>query len=445
MQVSVESTSSIERELTITVPAARIEDDVNTRLKEAAGNVRLDGFRPGKVPFKVVKRRYGQGIRQEVLGEVIQNTFYEAVTQEKLKPAGGPEIEPKSDKEGEDFQYVARFEVYPEIELVDYSPAEITKQTAEVTDADVDNMVESLQKQQSNWTETDAAVADGDQVNIDFKGFVDGEAFDGGEAQGHDQVIGSNTMIPGFEEGIIGMKAGEEKDINVTFPEDYNSEALAGKDAVFNIKVNKVSNPDLPELNAELFAQFGVKVETVEEFKAEIRKNMEREVKQQIKVKTKGQAFDALVELNDIEIPKALIDGEVDRLREQAVQQFGQGLELDPKTLPAELFADQAKKRVATGLLVTAVIESNEIKVDDERVQEFIAEMAASYEDPNEFINYYNSNEEQLQQVEAVVLEDQAMELLLSQAKVSEEQVSYEEAVKPAQQPEPEDETEAEA
>ncbi len=445
MQVSVESTSSVERQLTITVPAARIEDDVNTRIKEAAGNVRIDGFRPGKVPLSEVKRRYGKSIRQEVLGDVIQKTFYEAVTQEKLKPAGGPEIEPKNDKKGEDFEYVARFEVYPEITLADYSAAAIVRETAEVTDADVEKMVETLQKQNAAWTETDAAAADGDQVNIDFKGFLDGEAFEGGEAAGHDQVLGSNTMIPGFEEGIVGMKAGEEKDVNVTFPEEYNAENLAGKEVVFTIKVNKVSNPDLPELNAELFEKFGVKCETVEEFKTEIRKNMDREVKQTLKVKTKGKAFDELVKLNDIEVPKALIDGEIDRLREQAVQQFGNGMNIDPKTLPADMFKGQAKKRVATGLLVTAVIEQNEIKVDDERVQAFIAEMASSYEDPSEFINYYNSNEEQLQQVEAVVLEDQAMEFLLDLATVSEESVSYEEAIKPApQQMFDEEESEAE-
>lgn len=442
MQVSVETTSPLERQLTITVPAARIEDDVNSRVKQTANTARLDGFRPGKVPLKVVKRRYGKGIRQEVLGEVIQNTFYEAVTQEKLKPAGGPQIEPKVDEEGQDFQYTATFEVYPEIELADYSSVELVRQAAEVTDADVDNMVETLLKQNADWTETDAAAEDGDQVNIDFKGFKDGEAFEGGEASGHDQVLGSKTMIPGFEEGIVGMKAGEEKDVTVTFPEDYQAEHLAGQEVVFKIKVNKVSKASLPELNAELFEKFGVKVDTAEAFKAEIRKNMEREVKQSLKVKTKGKAFDALVALNNIEVPKALIDGEIDRLREQAVQQFGNGMNIDPKTLPADIFADQAKKRVSTGLLVTQVIEANELKVDGERVQAFIAEMASSYEDPQEFINFYNSNQEQLQQVEAVVLEDQVLDLLLDQAKVTDETVSYEDAIKPAEQPEVADEAE---
>lgn len=444
MQVSVETTSPIERQLTITVPAARIEDDVNSRVKQAASTVRLDGFRPGKVPLKVVKRRYGPGIRQEVLGEVIQNTFYEAVTQEKLKPAGGPQIEPKNDKEGEDFEYVATFEVYPEIELADFSSVEVTTQTAEVTDADLDKMVDTLQKQHADWNETEEAAADGDQVNIDFKGFKDGEAFDGGEATGHDQVLGSNTMIPGFEEGIVGMKAGDEKEINVTFPADYQAEHLAGQDVVFNIKVNKVSKPALPELNKELFEKFGVKVETVDEFKAEIRKNMEREVKQTLKTKAKTKLFDELVKLNDIAVPQALVDGEIDRLREQAVQQFGNGMNIDPKTLPADIFQDQAVKRVATGLLVTEVIEANELKADDERVQAFIAEMASSYEDPQEFIDFYNSSKEQLQQVEAVVLEDQVMDHLLGLAKVTEEAVSYEDAIKPAE-PEAVEESEEES
>ncbi|OMH38784.1 trigger factor [Motiliproteus sp. MSK22-1] len=432
MQVSVETTSSLERQMTITVPAARIEDDVNSRLKQTARSARIDGFRPGKVPFKVIKRRYGKGAREEVLGEVIQHTFYEALTQEKLKPAGGPSIEAKNDNEGEDFQYVATFEVYPEIELADFSGVEVVKEASEVSEEDIAKMVEVLQKQHAEWNVVEKAAEDGDRVNLDFEGFKDGEAFEGGKSEGHDLVLGSSTMIPGFEDGIVGLKAGDEKELTLSFPEEYHAEHLAGQEVVFKIKINSVSSPELPELNAELFAKFGVNAETLDDFKAEIGKNMEREVKQALKGKLKTKVLNELVKVNTIDVPKSLVDGEVDRLREQAVQQFGGGADMDPKALPAELFTEQAKQRVSIGLLVAEIIASKELKADPERVQETIAEMAQTYEQPQEVIDYYNSNKEQLSQIEALVLEDQVVDSLLAEAKVSEVVVGYEEAIKPA-------------
>ena len=443
MQVSVEATSSLERQMTVTVPAQRIEDDVDSRLKQTARTARIDGFRPGKVPMKVLKRRYGAGVRQEVLGEVIQHSFYEAVTQEKLKPAGGPNIEPKESQEGEDFQYVATFEVYPEIELADYSGVEITKEVAEVSDADVDEMVETLRKQQSDWTDVERASEDGDRVNIDFEGFKDGEAFEGGKAEGHELVLGSSTMIPGFEDGLIGKSAGDELELNLTFPEQYHSEDLAGQAVVFKVKVNGVSAPQLPELNEEFFGKFGIEESDVDGFKVEIRKNMEREVKQALHAKLKNSVLNELVKVNEIDVPKALTEGEIDRLRQQAVQQFGGGANLDASALPAELFEDQAKRRVAIGLLVGELIQSNDLKADADRVRSTIEEMAETYQQPQEVIDYYYGNQEQLAQVEALVLEDQVVDLLVGQAKVAEESVSYQDAIKPAQ-PEAAEEAEEE-
>ncbi|WP_210394876.1 trigger factor [Motiliproteus sediminis] len=445
MQVSVEATSSIERQMTVTVPAARIEDDVNSRLKQTARSARIDGFRPGKVPLNVIKRRYGKGIRQEVLGDVIQHTFYEAVTQEKLKPAGGPSIEPKSDAEGQDFEYVATFEVYPEIALADFSAVEVEKQVSAIADTDVDKMVESLQKQHADWTEVERAAEDGDRVNIDFEGFKDGEAFQGGKSEGHDLVLGSGTMIPGFEDGLVGMKAGDEKELELTFPEAYHAEELAGAAVVFKTKVNSVSAPELPELNAEFFSKFGIEETELDGFKAEIRKNMERELKQALNAKIKNRVLNKLVEANSVEVPKALVDGEIDRLRQQAVQQFGGGANLDPSALPAELFEGQARQRVSIGLLVGEVIQSNELKADEARVKETVEEIAETYQQPEEVRDYYLNNKEQLAQVEALVLEDQVVDLLLSQAKVTEVEVSYEEALKQDQAPAMEDESEADA
>jgi len=435
MQVSVEATTALERQMTVTVPAERIDNDVAKRLQQTARTARIDGFRPGKVPVKVVKKRYGAGIRQEVIGDVVQRSFYEAAQQEKLIPAGGPNIEFKNDKEGEDFEFVATFEVYPEIELADYSAVEIEKASAEVTEADVDTMLETLQKQQTEWVEADRAAEDGDQLNINFEGFIDGEAFDGGKAEGMDLVLGSNSMIPGFETGLVGAKTGEETELNVTFPEEYHAENLKGKDALFKVTVNKVSAPQLPELNEEFFTKFGLEGKTVEEFKSEVTKNMAREMNQALKMKLKDQVFGKLIDINAIEVPAALVDSEIDVLRRQAVQQFGgANSQLDPNTLPKEMFEEQAKRRVTIGLLVQEVIKANELKADDDRVREVVEEQAETYQEPQQVIDYYYSNDEMLNQIKSLVLEDQVVEQLLSSAKVNEVTVSYEDAIKPAAQ-----------
>ncbi|SEF78254.1 trigger factor [Marinobacterium lutimaris] len=444
MQVSVETTSGLERQMTVTVPAERIDQDVDKQVMQQARTRRMDGFRPGKIPAKVIKRMYGDAIRYDVLNRVVQESFYKAVQQEELKPAGGPSIDLKNDKEGEDLQFVATFEVYPEVALADFSAAEIEKQSAEIKDADIDQMIETLQKQQAGWSEVERAAEDGDRVKIDFEGFIDGEAFEGGKAEGHDLVLGSNSMIPGFESGLVGVKAGDELELDVTFPEEYHAENLKGKPAKFKVKVQSVSASELPELNAEFFSKFGIEETEVDGFRAEVRKNMERELKNSLKSKLKEQVFNKLVELNSIDVPAALIDEEIDNLRRQAVQQFGgPNAQIDPNTLPKEMFEEQAKRRVVVGLLVQEVVQSNEIKADDARVQETIAEMAETYQEPAQVIEYYNSNEQILNQIRSMVLEDQVVDHLLASAKVEETEVSYEEAIKPAQQVAQEAETEA--
>ncbi len=433
MQVSVEASTSLERRVTVTVPAEKIDSAVDKKVQETAKTIRLDGFRKGKVPTKVVKKRYGASIRQEVLGDVIQSSYFEALQEAKINPAGMPEIEPKDDAGEGDFSYVAVVEVYPEIELADASGLNIERQAGTVTDADVDNMIEMLRKQQAVWTEVARAAGDGDQVNIDFKGFVDGEAFDGGEASGHDLVIGSGSMIPGFEDGITGMSAGEEKDITVTFPEDYQAEHLAGKEALFKITAHKVSESILPELNEEFYAKFSPKGKGEDAFKAEIRTNMEREMTQALKGKLKNAVLDAYVELNEFDVPKALVKEELGRLKQQALQQFGGGnQQLDPSILPDEMFQDQADKRVKVGLLAGEVIKANEMAADEDKVKALVEEMAQGYEDPKEFVDYYLNNAEQRSQLEGVVLEDMVVEHLLAAGNVTDTEVDYETAVKPA-------------
>ena len=434
MQVSVETTSGLERQVTITVPAERIDQDVNKQVQQQARSRRLDGFRPGKVPTSVIKRMFGKAIRSDVLSQVVQESFYQAVDQEKLMPAGMPNIEFRKDVEGEDLEFVATFEVYPEIELADFSSAEVEKLSAEIKEEDLDEMINTLRKQQGDWESVERVAEEGDRLNIDFEGFVDGEAFDGGRAEAMDLVLGSGSMIPGFESGLVGVSAGDELDLNVSFPDDYHAENLKGKPAVFKVKVNSISAQSLPELNEEFFARFGIDESTVEGFRSEVKKNMARELKHALKTKLKDQVFGKLIELNAIEIPAALIDREVDVLRRQAIQQFGgPDAKIDPNMLPKDMFEDQAKRRVSVGLLMQELIKVNELKPSDDKVRETIEEMAETYQDPKEVIDYYYGNEEILNQIKGLVLEEQVVEHLIANAKVIEKQVSYEEAIKPAQ------------
>ena len=433
MQVSVESTSALERRMTVGVPAERIETEVNKRLQQTASRAKVPGFRPGKVPMSVIRQRYEDSARQEALGDLIQATYYEAIVAQKLNPAGAPAVEPKVFEKGKDLEYVATFEVFPEIQLAGFDGLSIERQQAEVQDSDVDNMLEILRKQNTRFEAVERAAENGDQLNIDFVGKIDGEAFAGGSAKGTPLVLGSGRMIPGFEEALVGVKAGEDRVINPTFPADYQNLDLAGKTAEFTITVNSVSAPQLPELNDEFFALFGIKEGGIDGFRAEVRKNMERELRQAIKSKVKNQVMEGLLAANPVEVPKALIANEVNRLRVQAVQQFGGNIK--PDQLPAELFEEQAKRRVVLGLIVAEVVKKTELKPDENRVRELIEEMASAYQEPQQVVAWYLKNEQQLNEVRSVVLEEQVVDTVLQQAKVTDKAVSYEEAVKPAEAP----------
>lgn len=432
MQVSVETISGLERRMTVGIPAERIENEVTKRLQQTARRARVDGFRPGKVPMSVIRKRFGASARQEVIGEVIQSSFYEAIVQEKLNPAGAPSVEPKELDEGKDFEYIATFEVYPEVTLGDFAEIEVERVESEVTDADLENMLEILRKQHTSYEAVERAAENDDQLTIDFTGRIGGEAFQGGTASDTKLVLGSGRMIPGFEDGLVGAKAGETRTVSVTFPEDYQNLDLAGKAAEFEIIVHEVAAAQLPELNEEFFARFGVEEGGEEGFRTEVRKNMERELRQAIKGKTKTQVMDGLLKTNSIDVPKALISNEIDRLRQQAVQQFG-GANIDPSQLPAELFEEQAKRRVSLGLIVAEVVKQNDIKPDNDRVRAMVEELASAYQEPEQVVNWYMQNEQQLAEIQSVVLEEQVVDTVLQKAKVTDKQVSYEEAVKPAQ------------
>lgn len=432
MQVSVETTSNIERRMTIGVPAQEIDQAVEKRLQNTARNVKMNGFRPGKVPMSVVRRRFGDSVRQEVVGEVMRDAYVKALEEKEIAPAGWPKFEPKTMEPGKDLEFVAIFEVMPEIQIGDLSKVEVEKPKAEVTDKDIDTMIDNLRRQQAEMKPVKRKSKKKDVVNIDFKGYVDGEAFEGGEATGHKLTLGSGQMIPGFEEGIIGAKAGEELEIEVTFPEDYQNEELAGKPARFEIKVNEVQEPVLPELDEEFFKKFGIEASDEAGFREEVKKNMERELKQAVSNKVKNDVVDGLLETTELEIPQALVDQEIDRLRQDAVQRFGG--QMDPQQLPAELFTDQAKRRVKTGLLFQEIVKQNDLKASPEKVDEKIQEIASTYEQPEEVVAHFNSNPQQKAQIESAVLEDEVVDFVLSQAKVTEKKMKYEEAVQAGQQ-----------
>ena len=425
MQVSVETTQGLERRLTISVPAEQIEKVVKDNLLREAKRARIPGFRPGKVPASVIEKRYGAAIRQDVTGEIMQRNFIEAIVAEKLNPAGAPVFAPGK-VEGENFEFVATFEIYPEVTLTGLDSITVEQPKAEVNDADVDAMIETLRKQHATYAPVEREAADGDKVKMNFVGSVDGEEFDGGKADDFELQLGSNRMIPGFEAGILGHKTGEEFEIEVSFPEDYHAENLKGKAAKFVITLTEVQAANLPEVNDEFASLFGIADGGLDALKAEIRKNMTRELDQALKANVKEQVITGLLAANDITIPSALVDGEVNVLRQQAMQRFGGDAKNMPE-LPADLFTEQAERRVKIGLLLGEVIKTNELKAEDTRVNALIESMASAYEDPSEVVAYYNGNKELMQNMRNVALEEQAVEALLKTAKVTVKDVAFEE------------------
>ena len=437
MEISVETTNELERKMTIAVPSEEVDSAVNERLQEAARNIRLNGFRRGKVPLKVVKNKFGKGVRQEVIGELMNKSYYEALTEKKIRPAGQPKIETDNIDEGQDLKFTAVFEVYPEIELPDFAKLEVEKLVAEVTDSDVETMIDTLREQRHTWREVKRMAADGDMVNIDYVGRQDNEEFQGGKAEGSSLVIGSGRMIPGFEEGLIGAKAGDVVTLNLTFPEKYHNSDLAGKDANFDVTVNKVSEKVKPELNDEFFASFGVEEGGEDAFREEVSRNMERELKSASRNKLKNRVLDALLKSCEFKVPQALVAGEIAGLRNQAFQRMGgrANQNLDPSLLPDELFREQAERRVMSGLILGELINQQNLTPDGAKVREAVDEIASTYESPEEVVNWYYGNQEQLANVESSVLEDQAFDYILGQARIKEKQVSYEDVIKPESGP----------
>ncbi len=428
MQASVEKTSAIGRKLNVTVPADKIEAAVQARLKQLSKRVKIQGFRPGKVPMKIVEQQYRGSATNDVLGDLIQNSLQEALQDQDVVPAVQPDIVPGAPIEkGKDFSYVASFDIYPEFEKLDLEGVKIQKPESEVEDADIDKVIENMRKQQLTWKELKRKSKKGDRVLIDFVGTVDGEEFEGGTASDYPMVLGESQMLPDFEKGVKGMKAGESKDVEVVFPDDYSDE-LGGKTAVFKIDAKTVSEPNLPEIDEDFITSFGVESGKEADLRAEVKSNLETNLESQLSTTLRQRAFDALLEQNHAEMPLKMIQEEAGRMvQEQKNQMIQQGI--DAKML--ENFPDpefdvlkpQAEKRVALGLLMMEIIRKQDIKPDEERVNTRIEKMASSYEDPSQFVEYYKSNQQALAQVQSIVLEEQVVDFLIEKADVEVEKV----------------------
>jgi len=425
MQVSVESGEGLEKRLLVNVPAEQLNTQIEGKLKEMSRTVRMDGFRPGKVPMRVLRQRYAEQVKQDVYGEVIQTTFYEAAKQENLYPVGLPGIELRENEGSDDLAYTATFEVMPEIKLADISSIKVKKPVTEVADSDVDAMIEKLRKQRTTWNEVEREAVDGDTLTISFRGSMDGEEFEGGAGEDLPLLLGSGHMIPGFEEGLLGVKGGETRTLDIVFPEDYRAEQLAGKAATFEIDVKQVAEPELPPIDEGFVNSLGVEDGKEDSLRVEIRNNMLREVKQKVRTRIKEQVMDGIIEANELTIPKAMIEQESAALKKQAESEMAQSGQQSNIDLPLSVFESQAERRVKLGMLVGEMITEQKMEVDQDRVDATIAEMAATYEDPTEIVGWYKENKKARESLEQVVLEDQVVDWALEQMQVEDEVLSF--------------------
>ena len=424
MQVSVESTGALERRMEVQVPAARIEKAVDERLEKLSRTIRLKGFRPGKVPVKVVRQQFGQQVRQEVLGDVVQSTFAEAVTQEKLTPAGGPRIEPIS-QEGGDLKYRAVFEVLPQIQLAGVDQLEITRPQADVATGDVDAMIQNLREQRPTYEKVERAAGDADRVTVDFEGAVDGQPFEGGKGEDIPVVVGAGRMLPDFEAGLRGVRAGEQKTIEVTFPQNYGVPTLAGKTAQFALNVKSVEERKLPELDDEFCKSYGVEEGGLERLRQEVEENMKRELADAVRARIKKQVMDGLLAANPLELPKTMVDAQVRELQIDAARRIG--ARDASQVPPPDAFQDAARRRVSLTLLVGELVKQANLQVNQSQVQARFEELAQQYPDATQALQTYRSNPQLQRQMEAAVLEDQVVDWVVERARIKAQPSSFKE------------------
>ncbi len=434
MQVVLESPNEneIERCFTITIPTVDVESEFEAKLAETAKRVRIDGFRPGKVPAKVVRQRYGQSVRQEIVSNLMEKSLGQALIDHDVQPIGQPKIEDVKYEEGDDFSFKATFEVFPETDPIMVDGDEIEQTSCKVVASDTKDMIANLREQRKSWKEsTRAGAKNGDRATINFAGVIDGDPFEGGAGKDHLLVLGSGSMIPGFEDGILGMKKGESRDIEVTFPDDYHAENLKGKLATFKIDITKLERGELPTVDEAFIKAFGVESGIEADFKKEIKQQMERELSLTLKNMNKTKIFDVLLEKNSkIPVPQAMISSEIQILKKQAIERFGGGDKFDLDQLPDEIFKDQAERRVRLGILIGATVKKLDLDSDPAHVRSLIDEMASAYDDPEEVVNFYYSNEDNLKQIKALAVEECVAERLLEFGKTKFINMSYADVMK---------------
>ncbi len=423
MQVSVEAGDGLERRMTVDLPAEKVEAEVEKRLQRMARTARLAGFRPGKVPVKVLRQRYLDQLQREILAELVSTTFPEALSKEQLSVAGSPYIEPEINRSAGRYGYRARFEVLPTIQLADLSDKTVKRPQVEITDADVAAVIERLRVQRKTWRPTERPAQQGDVMNVDFQGRIEGEVFDGGEGTDVAVELGSGRMMPGFEDGLVGASSGDERTLRLRFSDDHRSESLRGRPVEFLVTVREVREPVLPEVDGELARSFGIEDGDLDRFRQDVRANMERELRQRVAARVKGQVMDILLAAHPIPVPRSLVQNEVRSLKQQSTEGRPDAAALQ---LPDQLFADSARRRVALGLIVGAVVKQQGLQVDPARVREMVEEMAASYESPQEVITYYYADRKRLAPLESLALEEQVVDWALRLVKVEEDPMSFE-------------------
>jgi len=431
MQISLETTEGLERKMTVEVPAEKVTSAIEAKLKNLTTQVKMSGFRPGKVPLRVVRQQYGKKVSQEVIAETMQSSYQEAIIKEKLRPAGNPNIEPVNLEANQDLKYIAIFEVYPEITLADVSKFEIETAEVDVTESDIDDIVEKLRKQKMLWTEVDRKAKQDDQVTLNFVGKIDGETFQGGSQENFATVIGASNLLPEFEKQLIGAAKDDNKTFEITFPEDYMQKDLAEKVASFEIDVLKVEEGELPEVNEELIKGFGIDDGKVETFRQQLKDNMTHELEQRKKVFQKNNVMECLFDEIKVDMPNALVKQEIQVLRGQAMSnmKMPDKAQLPDDVLPDNLFEEEAKRRISLGLIISEIVQKKEIKLDQDKVAQQLNVISAGYGKPEEVIQYYRNNREAMANVEMLVMEEQVVDYVLGEAKQKAKKFSFDEFV----------------
>ncbi len=431
MQVSLETTDGLERKMTVEVPAEKISSAIEEKLKNLSKQVKLSGFRPGKVPMNVVRQRFGKKVSQEVIADTMQMSYQEAIIQEKLRPASNPSIEPLNLEANEDLKYIATFEVYPEITLVDLNALEVEVAEVEIEESDVEDIVQKLLQQKMIWTEVERKSKTDDQITINFIGKIDGEEFQGGSQENFVTVIGSSNLLPEFEKQLEGVKKEDKKSFEITFPKDYMQKDLAEKVATFEIEILKVEEGELPELNEELIKEFGIEDGKEESFRKQLKDNMTLELEQRKKAYAKNSVMQSLFDANEVETPKALLQQEIQTLRQQMIDNMQLPEQPKPieEMMPDNLFEDEAKKRISLGLLIGEIVNKNEIKLDQEKVTQQLQMIAAGYGKQDEVIQYYRNNREAMANIEMSVMEEQVVDYVLEAAKQTKKTFNFDEFV----------------